>query len=52
MRARVKAGRDRADGYAHSLMEHDREAAEHDLSWIERLIATERAGWARHFSAG
>jgi DNA-binding PadR family transcriptional regulator len=44
LRARVKAGRDRADGYAHSLMEHDREAAEHDLSWIERLIATERAG--------
>jgi hypothetical protein len=25
-------------------MEHDREAAEHDLSWIERLIASERAG--------
>ena len=44
MRARVKAGRERADSYARSLMEHDRESAEHDLSWIERLIATERAG--------
>jgi DNA-binding PadR family transcriptional regulator len=44
MRARVKASRERADSYARSLMEHDRESAEHDLSWIERLIATERAG--------
>jgi DNA-binding PadR family transcriptional regulator len=44
VRARVKAGRERADSYARSLMEHDRESAEHDLSWIERLIATERAG--------
>jgi len=44
LRARVKAGRERSDGYTHSLLEHDREAAEHDLSWIERLIATERAG--------
>jgi DNA-binding PadR family transcriptional regulator len=43
VRARVKAGRER-DGYARSLMEHDREAAEHDLSWIERLIASERSG--------
>src|SRR5439155_10264974 len=44
LRARVKASRERADGYARSLMEHDRESAEHDLSWIDRLIATERAG--------
>jgi DNA-binding PadR family transcriptional regulator len=44
LRARVKCSRERADGYARSLMEHDREAAEHDLSWIDRLIATERAG--------
>jgi DNA-binding PadR family transcriptional regulator len=44
VRARVKASRERADTYARSLMEHDRESAEHDLSWIERLIATERAG--------
>jgi DNA-binding PadR family transcriptional regulator len=46
VRARVKAGRERGDGYTRSLMEHDREAAEHDLSWIERLIETERAGAA------
>lgn len=39
-RARMKAGR---DPYARSLMEHDQEAAEHDLSWIDRLIAAERA---------
>jgi DNA-binding PadR family transcriptional regulator len=44
LRARVKTSRERADGYTRSLMEHDREAAEHDLSWIDRLIATERAG--------
>ncbi|MBV9661122.1 MAG: hypothetical protein JO337_08195 [Acidimicrobiales bacterium] len=40
IRARVKAVR---DGYAQSLIEHDREAAEHDLSWIDRLLASERA---------
>jgi DNA-binding PadR family transcriptional regulator len=43
VRARLRAGREPADGYTRSLMEHDREAAEHDLSWIERLIASERA---------
>jgi DNA-binding PadR family transcriptional regulator len=47
IRARVVAGRERADDYARSLMEHDREAAEHDLSWIDRLIAFERAGAGR-----
>ncbi|MDA8046307.1 MAG: PadR family transcriptional regulator [Actinomycetota bacterium] len=41
LRVRVQAAR---DTYARSLVEHDREAAEHDLSWIERLIAAERAG--------
>ncbi len=35
--------RDRLDTYTSSLIEHDREATEHDLSWIERLIATERS---------
>jgi DNA-binding PadR family transcriptional regulator len=35
--------RDRLDAYASSLIEHDRETTEHDLSWIERLIATERS---------
>lgn len=40
LRTRVKAAK---DTYARSLVEHDQEAAEHDLSWIERLIAAERA---------
>jgi len=40
LRARVKAAR---DGYARSLVEHDQEAAEHDLTWIDRLLAAERA---------
>ncbi len=41
LRIRVQAAR---DSYARSLVEHDQEAAEHDLSWIERLLAAERAG--------
>jgi hypothetical protein len=41
--AKARAGR-RVDGYVRSLIEHDREATEHDLSWIERLIARERGG--------
>ena len=40
LRTRLKAVR---ASYALSLIEHDQEAAEHDLSWIERLIASERA---------
>jgi DNA-binding PadR family transcriptional regulator len=43
LRARLRGGREPTDGYARSLMEHDQETAEHDLSWIERLIAIERA---------
>jgi DNA-binding PadR family transcriptional regulator len=31
------------DSYLRSLVEHDHESAERDLSWIERLIARERA---------
>jgi DNA-binding PadR family transcriptional regulator len=40
VRSRLKAAK---DSYTRSLMEHDHEAAEHDLSWIDRLIASERA---------
>lgn len=40
LRSRVLAAR---DTYARSLVEHDQEAAQHDLTWIERLIASERA---------
>ena len=42
MRARVKALRDH-DRYARSLIEHDRDSTERDLSWIDQLIASERA---------
>jgi DNA-binding PadR family transcriptional regulator len=41
LRQRVKAVR---DAYARSLVEHDREAAERDLTWIDRLLAAERSG--------
>lgn len=44
LRGRLKAMR---DGYARSLAEHDREAAEHDLTWVERLLAAERGGDGR-----
>ncbi len=43
-RVRVRAGVDRLDTYGRSLVEHDRESTEHDISWIEQLIARERAG--------
>jgi DNA-binding PadR family transcriptional regulator len=38
---RNRSGR-RIDGYVRSLMEHDRESTEHDLSWIDRLLESER----------
>jgi DNA-binding PadR family transcriptional regulator len=40
---RVRTGKDRLDNYARSLLEHDRETTEHDLSWIDRLLNAERA---------
>lgn len=40
---RVRAGRDRLDGYGRTLAEHDHDIAERDLSWIDQLIARERA---------
>lgn len=46
IRTRVRAGVDRLDAYSRSLVEHDREATEHDISWIEQLIARERAAVA------
>jgi DNA-binding PadR family transcriptional regulator len=39
--AGTRTGR-RIDSYVRSLMEHDRESTQHDLSWIERLIDRER----------
>ena len=44
IRTRVRAGSSLLDAYSRSLVEHDREATEHDISWIEQLIARERAG--------
>jgi DNA-binding PadR family transcriptional regulator len=41
--ARVRTGKDRLDNYARSLLEHDRETTEADLSWIDRLLSAERA---------
>jgi len=40
LKSRIKTVR---DAYLRSLIEHDSESAERDLSWIDRLIATERA---------
>lgn len=42
VRARLKALRE-GDRYSRSLVEHDRDSAERDLSWINQLIASERA---------
>lgn len=42
VRARMKALRE-GDRYSLSLVEHDRDSAEHDLTWIDQLIANERA---------
>jgi DNA-binding PadR family transcriptional regulator len=33
------------DRYQRSLVDHDKEATEHDLNWIDRLIATEQAAY-------
>ena len=41
LRSRLDSVRDR---YAFSLIEHDRESAQSDLDWIDRMIISERAG--------
>jgi len=41
---RQQAGEARLDSYARTLMEHDREMIEHDISWVDRMIAAERRG--------
>lgn len=38
----VRAGKERLDNYAHTLMEHRTEMTEQDISWLDRLIAAER----------
>lgn len=42
-RAAVRGGRDRLDGYARAIAEHSTEVTEHDISWLDRLIAQERS---------
>jgi DNA-binding PadR family transcriptional regulator len=41
-RGSVRAGKERLDNYAHTLMEHRTEMTERDISWLDRLIADER----------
>ena len=38
--------RERMDSYMTSLMEHDTEATERDISWLDSLIASEKQGLA------
>ncbi len=41
-RTSMRGRRDRMDTYTQSLIDHGAEAAERDISWLDRLIATER----------
>ena len=41
-RTAVRAGRQRLDTYTRSLIEHGTETTERDISWLDRLIASER----------
>ena len=41
-RTSMRSRRDRMDRYTQSLMDHGAEAAERDISWLDRLIAVER----------
>lgn len=38
----ARAGGERLDVYTRSLVEHSTEATEHDIAWLDRLIAAER----------
>jgi DNA-binding PadR family transcriptional regulator len=40
----VKTGRTRLDDYSRSLVEHGTETTERDISWLDRLIESERKG--------
>ncbi|HEX3424899.1 MAG TPA: PadR family transcriptional regulator [Acidimicrobiales bacterium] len=42
-RGSIRHGWGRLDAYTRSLMEHGNETTEHDISWLDRLIARERA---------
>jgi DNA-binding PadR family transcriptional regulator len=45
-RTSSRGDRERLDGYTRSVIEHGSETTERDISWLDRLIATERAGSA------
>lgn len=45
-RAAIRSSRERLDAYTRELMEHGTEATEHDISWIDRLIAAEHESGA------
>jgi DNA-binding PadR family transcriptional regulator len=50
-RTSFRGDRERLDGYTRSVIEHGSETTERDISWLDRLIATERAGSAREGTA-
>ena len=39
----MRAGRGGADDYGRALIEHNRTITESDITWLEQLIAAERA---------
>jgi DNA-binding PadR family transcriptional regulator len=41
-RQSVRSGRERLDSYTRSVMEHNTEGTERDISWLDQLIAAER----------
>lgn len=41
-REALAARQDRLDNYSRSLMEHQTEAIEHDITWLDRLITSEQ----------
>jgi DNA-binding PadR family transcriptional regulator len=45
-RARRRSGGERLDRYLGALREHDTETTQHDIDWLDRLIADERTALA------
>ena len=46
-RQTIRAGRQRLDAYTRSLVEHNTETTERDISWLDRLIDAERTSARR-----
>ena len=44
VRTTLRTRRERMDAYMRSLVDHDAEATERDISWLDALIATEKQG--------